>query len=122
LDGPLRACWFGLSRRGHMFDDTKAEKGSLMRKLMMSLIIMTCAAPAMAQSTLLAASPVPENAEKRFCYYAGLTYSENAFILMTGSNTVTETTRNTEERLLRCHKGDDGVLSWKPESTMQLGR
>lgn len=75
-----------------------------------------------AQSALLAASPIPENAEKRFCYYNGLAFSENAFVLMTGSNTVTTTTLITEERLLRCDKNDDGSLTWKPESTMQLGR
>ena len=84
--------------------------------------LLGLSSPASAQSVLIAASPIPEGAEKRFCYYNGLAFSENAFVLMTGSNTVTETTRNTEERLLRCHKSDEGVLTWKPESTMQLGR
>ncbi len=93
-----------------------------MKKFILSFVLVTFSTPAMAQSALMAASPIPENAEKRFCYYAGLAYSVDAFVLMTGNNTVTNTTRKSEERLLRCHKGDDGILSWKPESTMQLGR
>jgi hypothetical protein len=93
-----------------------------MKQFVWLVALIAGSAPAMAQSVLMAASPIPDNAETRFCYYAGLAYSENAFVLMTGSNTVTETTRNTEERLLRCNKGDEGILSWKPEGTMQLGR
>lgn len=93
-----------------------------MKSFIISFILIAYSASASAQSTLFAASPIPENAEKRFCYYAGLTYSENAFVLITGSNTVTAVIQKTEERLLRCHKDDDGILSWTPESTMQLGR
>ena len=80
------------------------------------------ASSALAQSMQLSTSPIPDNAEMRFCYYEGLAYSENSYIVLTGSNTVTDTTRNVEERLLRCIKRDDGRLGWKPESTMQMGR
>ncbi|WP_299356537.1 hypothetical protein [uncultured Shimia sp.] len=75
-----------------------------------------------AQSGALIASPIPDNAEQRFCYYAGLAYSADAYVLLTGNNTVTDTVRDVEERLLRCKKGEDGLMHWEPESTMQLGR
>lgn len=93
-----------------------------MKLFLLPTALIACATIAEAETAMFVASPIPENAENRFCYYAGLAYSADAFVLMTGSNTVTETVRDVEERLLRCEKGDDGTMRWTPESTMQLVR
>lgn len=93
-----------------------------MKQLQLTVILGLLSTSAIAQPMQLSTSPIPDNAETRFCYYAGLAYSENSYVVLTGSNTVTDTTRNVEERLLRCIKRDDGKLGWKPESTMQMGR
>ncbi|SHI70656.1 hypothetical protein SAMN05444000_102280 [Shimia gijangensis] len=93
-----------------------------MKYALLSAAFIISATIVEAQSGVLVASPIPDNAEQRFCYYSGLAYSADAYVLLTGNNTVTETVRDVEERLLRCKKDDDGLMRWEPESTMQLGR
>ncbi len=93
-----------------------------MKKFLLGISMSFLAGELAAQSQLTTASPIPDGAEKRFCYYQGLVYSENAFILLVGTNTVTSTAPQKEERLLRCFRGDDGNLSWRPQSTLQLGK
>ena len=93
-----------------------------MRVLLFASIAALTASGAFAQGATSLASPIPEGAEKRFCYYEGLAYSENAFILLSGNNTVTNTINTREERLQRCVRDEDGWMSWRPESNMQLSR
>ena len=88
-----------------------------MKTLTLGLAFALLATQAPAQQTLSLASPIPDGAENRFCYYRGLTYSENAFIVVLGDNTVTNTISTRQERLLRCHREDDGSLTWRPQST-----
>ncbi len=100
---------------------------NLTMKTIISAIIGACiATSSFAESRIFAGSPIPDNAENRFCYFAGLAYSENAFILLTGTNpanlNVSQAASSTRERLQRCVRGDDGNLSWRPESQMQIAR
>ncbi len=88
-----------------------------MKTLTLGLTLAVMASTAAAQQTLSLASPIPDGAVTRFCYYEGLAYSEDAFVLMVGDNTVTDTVRTVQERLLRCHRDSDGTLKWKPQST-----
>ncbi|WP_170329358.1 hypothetical protein [Ruegeria arenilitoris] len=88
-----------------------------MKTLTLGLAFALLATQAPAQQMLSTASPIPEGAEKRFCYYDGMAYSQDAFVLLTGDNTVTETVSTIQERLLRCHREGDGTLKWKPQST-----
>ncbi|WP_170770289.1 hypothetical protein [Ruegeria lacuscaerulensis] len=88
-----------------------------MKTLPLGLALALLATQAPAQQMLSTASPIPEGAEKRFCYYEGMAYSEDAFVLMVGDNTVTSTVSTVQERLLRCHREEDGSLKWKPQST-----
>ncbi|MFY2824664.1 hypothetical protein [Ruegeria sp. MALMAid1280] len=88
-----------------------------MKTLTLGLAFALLATQASAQQTLSTASPIPDGAESRFCYYKGLTYSEDAFVLLVGDNTVTSTVSTVQERLLRCHRDGDGTLKWKPQST-----
>lgn len=88
-----------------------------MKTFTLGLALTLMASAASAQQMLSTASPIPEGAESRFCYYEGMAYSEDAFVLMVGDNTVTDTVRTVQERLLRCHRDSDGTLKWKPQST-----
>ncbi|NOD35929.1 MULTISPECIES: hypothetical protein [unclassified Ruegeria] len=88
-----------------------------MKTLTFGLAFAVLASQAVAQQTLSLASPIPDGAETRFCYYEGLAYSEDAFVLMVGDNTVTSTVSTVQERLLRCHRESDGTLKWRPQST-----
>ncbi|WP_319546853.1 hypothetical protein [Ruegeria conchae] len=90
-----------------------------MKTLTLGLALTLLASAAPAQQMLSTASPIPDGAETRFCYYDGMAYSQDAFVLLTGDNTVTSTISTREERLLRCHRNDDGSLTWKPQSTFQ---
>ena len=52
-----------------------------------------------ASSTVLSGvSPIPSDAQKRFCYYAGLAYSPDAYLPLAGSSKTV---------LLQCVKGGD---------------
>ncbi|NOD62853.1 MULTISPECIES: hypothetical protein [unclassified Ruegeria] len=88
-----------------------------MKALTFGLALTLLASQAPAQQMLSTASPIPDGAETRFCYYDGMAYSEDAFVLMVGDNTVTSTITTVQERLLRCHRNSDGTLKWKPQST-----
>ncbi len=88
-----------------------------MKTLTLGLTLAVLASTAAAQQTLSLASPIPDGAESRFCYYEGLAYSEDAFVLLVGDNTVTDTISTVQERLLRCHRDSDGTLKWRPQST-----
>ena len=88
-----------------------------MNTLTLGLALTLMASAASAQQMLSTASPIPDGAETRFCYYDGMAYSEDAFVLMVGDNTVTSTVSTVQERLLRCHREEDGSLKWKPQST-----
>ncbi len=88
-----------------------------MKTLTLGLTLAVLASAAAAQQTLSLASPIPDGAESRFCYYEGLAYSEDAFVLLVGDNTVTDTISTVQERLLRCHRDSDGTLKWRPQST-----
>ncbi|MBO9436873.1 hypothetical protein J7394_21920 [Ruegeria sp. R13_0] len=88
-----------------------------MKTFTLGLALTLMASAASAQQMLSTASPIPEGAESRFCYYEGMAYSEDAFVLLVGDNTVTDTVRTVQERLLRCHRDSDGTLKWKPQST-----
>ncbi len=93
-----------------------------MKTLTLGLALTLLASQATAQQTLSTASPIPDGAETRFCYYGGMAYSMDAFVVIFGDNTVTDTISTREEHLLRCVKNDDGSLSWKPQSSFQIGR
>lgn len=74
-----------------------------------------------AQGQTLSASPIPDGVENRFCYYAGLAYSLNSYIIISSSNSVTATSSETRERLLECVAADDGSLRWVGRSKIQNG-
>jgi hypothetical protein len=82
---------------------------------------MTLALGAEAQSQTLSVSPIPDGVESRFCYYAGLAYSPQSYILVTGSNSVTTTSNEVQERLLQCVASDDGPLHWVGRSKVRNG-
>ncbi|MDX2485545.1 MAG: hypothetical protein QNK42_18015 [Pseudodonghicola sp.] len=68
---------------------TTAVYGARRRAVMLALGIAVCAAQgARAESPVpaLSASPLPPHAELRFCYYAGLAYSEGAVIVVEAPN------------------------------------
>ncbi|WP_037310235.1 hypothetical protein [Ruegeria halocynthiae] len=93
-----------------------------MKTLTLGLAFGLLATQGLAQQTLSTASPIPDGAETRFCYYQGMAYSLDAFVVIFGDNTVTSTASTREEHLLRCIKGDDGTMSWKPQSSFQISR
>lgn len=113
-----------------------------MKTLLFLSMLPLLAGAAQAQSTLLTASPIPDDAERRFCYYAGLAYSVDSYILIGGTQ-VTQVTgstaalsaegggtlqgggqvrRSDEQKPLRCVVGDDGILGWSSVATLQLGK
>lgn len=75
-----------------------------------------------AQSQTLSVSPIPDDVENRFCYYAGLAYSKQSYIIITGSNSVTSTSSEVQERLLECVESDDESLHWVGRSKISTGR
>ncbi len=93
-----------------------------MKTLTLGLALTLMASAAPAQQMLSTASPIPDGAETRFCYYDGMAYSEDAFVLMVGDNTVTDTISTRQERLLRCYRDNDGTLKWRPQSTIQVSK
>lgn len=93
-----------------------------MKTATLGLALALLATQAPAQTTLSTASPIPDGAETRFCYYRGMAYSLDSFIVITGDNTVTPTINTREERLLRCVSNDKGAMHWKPQSTFQVSQ
>ncbi|MBO9444549.1 hypothetical protein [Ruegeria sp. R14_0] len=93
-----------------------------MKSLTLGLAFALLASQAGAQQSLIGASPIPVGAELRFCYYNGLAYSADAYVVISGKNNVTETSSAREEHLLRCRKGSDGLMRWQPESGININR
>ena len=56
-----------------------------MKHIGLILLLVCGSTQVSAQSSLLTASPIPDNAETRFCYYASLAYSKNSYVLLTGT-------------------------------------
>ncbi|MEM8630795.1 MAG: hypothetical protein AAGF74_06145 [Pseudomonadota bacterium] len=69
--------------------------------------------PASAQDgAMLLASPIPDGAEDRFCYYEGLAYSENAMVIIDVPFR-RDSPSSTQKRLLQCVSGESGKgLVW----------
>lgn len=89
--------------------------------------------PAIAQTPFVSASPIPDNAESRFCYYDGLAYSRSAYILVSSRNHRTQAIESggalhsggeiqsaTPQKLLQCVTGKDGTLTWSSEAAIQI--
>ncbi len=93
-----------------------------MKILTLGLTFGLLASAAAAQQVLSTASPIPDGAETRFCYYEGMAYSMDSFIVISGDNTVTPTVSTREERLLRCVPSEAGQMHWKPQSTFQVSK
>ncbi len=110
-------------------------------KLVLALALL--GTPAAAQTALLTASPIPEGAETRFCYYAGLAYSEHSYLLLGGNNQAAQMSGGamgataggegaihtggqirtaSEQKPLECVAGDDGVLRWRSVATLQISK
>ena len=69
-------------------------------------------------STLVVGSPIPADAEKRFCYYAGRAYSRLAYI--TVGNASSERRLDNENRLLQCVRDNaTGELVWDVRNQVQ---
>lgn len=87
-----------------------------------------------AQSVLTTASPIPESAETRFCYYDGRAYSKNSYIVVSGEkrqlqtsdsngalNSGNELRAQANTKLLHCVKDDDGIMIWKSTASITIG-
>lgn len=70
---------------------------------------------------LIGPSPIPEGAEKRFCYYAGLAYSEESYILLSGPTEEVEGSAVNAQRLLECINDGDR-MRWIGRSSIQVGQ
>ncbi len=81
-----------------------------MRLKLCSLLFAMCAGGASADT--LSVSPIPDGAEERFCYYAGLAYSEDASLTLD----VPERRQGTDalqKREFICVRNDNtGNLTW----------
>ncbi|WP_377186656.1 hypothetical protein [Ruegeria meonggei] len=93
-----------------------------MKTPILGLAFTYFATQAPARQKLSTTSPILEDAETLFCYYRGIAYSLEAFVVIFGENPVTSTTSTHEEHLLRCVKSDDGTMSWKPQCGFQISR
>ncbi len=109
-------------------------------RLILAAALATLGTPLVAQTALLTASPIPEGAETRFCYYAGLAYSERSYLLLGGNNQAAQVTGGaatagnaamhsggqirtaSEQKPLECVSGDDGVLRWQAVATLQISK
>ncbi len=86
-----------------------------------------------AQTLVSGASPIPEDAETRFCYYDGRAYSRNAYIVVSGSsrhvqsagsgglNSGNDLRGQADEKLLHCTQAKDGVMIWSSEASIKIG-
>lgn len=93
-----------------------------MKTPILGLAFTYFATQAPARQKLSTTSPILEDAETLFCYYSGMAYSLDAFVVIFGDNPVTSTARTREEQLLHYFKGDDGTMSWKPQCSFQINR
>lgn len=114
-----------------------------MKQIALAALALVLPLQAPAQTSLLSASPIPEGAETRFCYYAGMAYSRNAYILVggetgaanlsagpnsavTGSggalNAGGQIRQTSDAKPLQCVVGSDGTLGWSAVATIQIGQ
>jgi len=84
---------------------------SVLALLATTLIAMSGSA-ALAQSSLLSVSPIPDDAEKRFCYYEGLAYSSQS-LLTVDVPFRRESAEATQKRLLKCVVSEEGDFFWQ---------
>ena len=80
--------------------------------LLTAFLIATSGSAALAQSSLLSVSPIPDDAEKRFCYYEGLAYSSLS-LLTVDVPFRRESAEATQKRLLKCVVSEEGDLFWQ---------
>ncbi len=81
-----------------------------MRSVLVVPFCLVCAVGASAET--LSVSPIPDDAEARFCYYAGLAYSEDASLTIDVPNR-REGTEAVQKRELRGTRQDDSTsLKW----------
>ncbi len=80
--------------------------------LLAAILIAASSSAALAQSSLLSVSPIPDDAEKRFCYYEGLAYSSQS-LLTVDVPFRRESAEATQKRLLKCVVSEEGDLFWQ---------
>ena len=81
-----------------------------MRSFLFAVAGILVASAASAQT--LTVSPIPDDAENRFCYYAGVTYSENGIITIDVPFR-RESPQALQKRELVCTRdGETGVMKW----------
>ena len=80
--------------------------------LLAAILIAASSSAALAQSSLLSVSPIPDDAEKRFCYYEGLSYSSQS-LLTVDVPFRRESAEATQKRLLKCVVSEEGDLFWQ---------
>ncbi|MBE1282203.1 MAG: hypothetical protein GJ676_02725 [Rhodobacteraceae bacterium] len=94
-------------------------------RLKLAVMLLGVAQAATAQQSFLTASPIPDDAETRFCYYDGLAHSKGSVIaIQTGErlsqavdgNAVNSggAVREVEaQQLIECAVSDDGQFVWQ---------
>ncbi len=81
-----------------------------MRSVLVVPFFVVCSVGASAET--LTVSPIPEDAETRFCYYAGLAYSEASSITVDVPNR-RQGTEAVQKREFICTRPDDSSsLKW----------
>lgn len=80
--------------------------------LLAAILIAASSSAALAQSSLLSVSPIPDDAEKRFCYYEGLAYSSQS-LLTVDVPFRRESAEATQKRLLKCVVSEEGDHFWQ---------
>jgi len=80
--------------------------------LFVATLIGASSSAALAQSTMLSVSPIPDDAQKRFCYYEGLAYSSQS-LLTVDVPFRRESAEATQKRLMKCVVSEEGDLFWQ---------
>ena len=80
--------------------------------LLAATLIAASGSAALAQSSILSVSPIPDDAQKRFCYYEGLAYSSQS-LLTVDVPFRRESAEATQKRLLKCVVSEEGDLFWQ---------
>ena len=80
--------------------------------LLAATLIGASGGVAFAQSSVLSVSPIPDDAQKRFCYYEGLAYSSQS-LLTVDVPFRRESAEATQKRLLKCVVSEEGDLFWQ---------
>ena len=84
----------------------------LVLALIAAALVGTSGNATLAQTTMLSVSPIPDDAEKRFCYYGGLAYSSQA-LLTVDVPFRRDSAEATQKRLLKCVVSDEGGFFWQ---------